>query len=181
MRYLSVIICCCIAVIACQQPGSKKTASAGKDSTYLITGKIDGLDSGWVYLSHRQSGVDTPDSARVVNGSFTFTGRAGVPEFCLLGIPNNGHKEFRLGFFLENGQLNISGKKDSVSDAIITGSPVQDEYKHFIASRKSLDEEGENLEKLYKTVLEKKDKRVIDSLEKIFDVYEKKEKDFVKQ
>jgi peroxiredoxin len=179
MRYLLVTIILCIAVIACQQPGSKKSVSANADSSYTITGKIEGLDSGWVYLMNRQANSETPDSAMVMNGFFTFAGKATVPQFCLLGVPNNGHKEFRLGFFVDNSQIHITGKKDSVSDAIITGSATQDEYKNFIASRKPLSEEEEKLSKLYEMASAKKDTRLTDSLEKVFDVFSKKEKDFI--
>jgi len=180
MRYLLVVIGCCLIVFACQQPGAKKTSGSSKDSSYSITGKIEGLDSGWVYLLHRQSDSETPDSARITNGSFTFSGNSSAPEYCLLGIPNNGQRQFRLSFFVEAGHLTITGKKDSLSDAVITGSATQDELKRFLASHKPLDEESENLNKLYKTMQEKKDKRATDSLEKVFDVFEKKEQDFVK-
>jgi peroxiredoxin len=178
MRYFLISILCYVAMISCQQPGSNKVYAVAKDSVYTITGKIDGIDSGWVYLLHRQSAAEAPDSAQVTNGYFNFRGKATVPEFCLLGITNNGNKEYRLGFFLENGQLHISGKKDSVSNALITGSAVQDEYKSFIASRKPLDEEGDKLETLYES--SKNDKRLTDSLQKIFEIYGQKEKDFVR-
>jgi peroxiredoxin len=179
MRYLLVTFSCCIFIIACQQPGSKKSAAANTDSTYTITGKIDGLDSGWVYLMDRQVNAETPDSAMVISGSFTFKGKAATPQYCYIGIPNNGHKEYRLGFFVDNGQIHIAGKKDSVSDAVITGSATQDEYKSYIASRKPLNDEEENLSKLYEMASAKKDKRLTDSLEKVFDVFAKKDKSFI--
>ncbi len=178
MKYLLITIICCISIVACQQPNSKKSVASNNDSSYTITGKIDGIDSGWVYLMNRQAG-EKPDSAMVSNGTFTFKGKAATPQYCYLGIPNNGNKEYRLGFFIDNGKINITGKKDSVSDALITGSATQDEYKSYIASRKPINEEEEKLSKLYELASAKKDTHLTDSLEKVFDILGKKEKTFI--
>ena len=180
MKYFWITVICCVAMISCKDHSSKNSDTVIKDSTYTITGKIQGVDSGWVYLMHDQSDAHVPDSAKIDSGFFTFKGKADAPEYCLLGIPNNGSREYRLGFFVENGKINISGKKDSVADATIIGSTVQDEYKKYIASRKSLDEEETKLRDLYDIVEAKKDPKLIDSLKKIFELYEKKQKDFIK-
>lgn len=173
--------CICCIGISCNPNAKEKTATTTKtDSVFTITGKITGLDSGWVYLYNRQTDAGAIDSTRISNGLFSFKGKVPAPTLYLLGISNNGHKEYRLGFFVENGQLNISGKKDSIADAIVTGSPTQDEYQKFIASRKPLDDEGTKLEKLYADVQAKKNKWLVDSLEKVFDLYDRKGKDFVK-
>jgi peroxiredoxin len=178
MRYLLVIMVSCLAVIACQQPGAKNQGRGTTDSVYSITGKINGLDSGWIYLMDRELNSN-PDSAQVSGGMFAFKGIAKTPRFCYLGISNNGQKEYHLGFFLDKGQIQISGKKDSISNSIVTGSATQDEYKNFMASRKSLDEEEESLNKLYEMASAKKDKRLTDSLEKVFEVFSKKGNEFV--
>ena len=95
------IICSVVIFLiqGCQSAGSKeKIASA--DSTYTITGKIAGLDTGWIYLFNRQVEPRKFDSVRINHGDFTFTGKADSPQYCLLGIPNAEHeKEYRLGFF----------------------------------------------------------------------------------
>ncbi len=145
-----------------------------KDSTYTITGKLDGLDTGWVYLMNRQAG-EKMDSSKISNGLFSFSGKAPVPAFCYLGIVNQGQKEFRLGFFAENGQISIAGKKDSVADAVVTGSASQQEYKNFIAGRKSIDKKGELLDKLYDSVQQKNNKHMMDSIEKVYENFEKEQ------
>jgi peroxiredoxin len=176
------IICSVVIFLiqGCQSAGSKeKIASA--DSTYTITGKIAGLDTGWIYLFNRQVEPRKFDSVRINHGDFTFTGKADSPQYCLLGIPNAEHeKEYRLGFFVENGHINITGSKDSVEKAVITGSATEDEYKSFLAGRKSLDDEEIGLEKLYDSVEKKDDKMMLDSLQKIFKLHSIKEKDYVK-
>src|ERR1700733_8553053 len=63
--------------------GSEKAADAVSDSTYILTGEIEGLDSGWVYLQHEQTEQGDIDSVRADKSRFVFTGRAAAPEFCL--------------------------------------------------------------------------------------------------
>jgi peroxiredoxin len=179
-NFFTISACIVLLIQGCQSPNSQRVKSAGTDSAFIITGKISGLDSGLVYLFNRQSDADKLDSVLITNGTFSFTGKADSPEFFLLGVPNNGHKEYRLGFFVQNGQINITGRKDSLSDAIITGSAAQDEYKSFLAGQKPLDEEETKLGKLYDSLQSKGDKQGMDSLEKIFDGFSKKEKDYVK-
>ena len=166
----------------CQSPNSQKTI-ATTDSTYTITGKISGLDTGWIYLLNRQSEPQKFDSVRINNGIFTFTGKADSPQFFLLGIPNaeQHDKEYRLGFFVENGHTNIFGKRDSIDKALITGSATQGEYNNFLASRKFLDDEENKLDKVYSSLEAKGDKKGMDSVEKFFQSIEKKEKDFAKE
>src|SRR5580704_17314114 len=147
-NFFTISACIVLLIQGCQSPNSQRVKSAGTDSAFIITGKISGLDSGLVYLFNRQSDADKLDSVLITNGTFSFTGKADSPEFFPLGVPNNGHKEYRLGFFVQNGQINITGRKDSLSDAIITGSAAQDEYKSFLAGQKPLDEEETKLGKL---------------------------------
>ena len=178
MRYLLGIVISCLAVIACQPPGGGKGVASPADSIYTITGKIEGLDSGWIYLMNRQVS-NNPDSAQVSKGMFAFKGVAKTPQFSYLGLAVNGQKEFRLGFFINAGQIHISGKKDSINNAVITGSATEDEYKRYLAGRKTLEEEEEKLNKLYEVASAKKDKRLTDSLEKVFEVFSKKGNEFV--
>lgn len=182
MRHFFTICAVLIFLIqSCQSPNSQQSKHSA-DSTYTITGKIDGLDSGFVYLFNRQSGSEKFDSSRVKNGLFNFTGKADSPQYFLLGIMDKEQhdKEFHLGFFVQNGRISISGKRDSIDKATITGSPAQDEYNSFIASRKFLDDEEKGLEKIYDSLQKKGDKQGMDSLQKIFKLFGQKEKDFLK-
>jgi len=181
VKYFYSLCAILIFLTSCMQPDAKKVHPHTSDSSYTITGRISGVDSGWVYLINRQIENDSPDSAQIKNGLFGFTGKLTAPSFCLLGIVNRGQKEFRLGFFLENGQINITGNKDSLDEALVSGSATQDEYRQFIASRKPLDEEGEKLGRLYESIHAKNDKRLSDSIEKVYGAYDGKVKEFVKQ
>jgi len=176
---------CSLAIMAiesCQSTNSKKIKIAAVDSSYIITGKITGLDSGWAYLYHDQSIPEIIDSAKIDSGFFVFKGKTNVPELYSFLLPMaNGFKLSRFDFFVENGLLSISGTKDSINKAVVSGSSTQEEYKNFMAGRKSLDDEIQKLENLYRVVEAKKDKRLLDSLDKIIDLINRKRKDYVKE
>jgi peroxiredoxin len=174
MKYLSFIIaigCLLVAplpffISGCHAPGSEKSAGPTSDSTYSLTGDVEGLDSGWVYLLHRQSGNDRMDSALIRDGQFVFTGTAKVPEFCNLGAAPNGTREFYCGFFLQNGKLNLIGRKAQLTDAqvFITGSPAEDDYKEFLEGKRKIDSVNNLLQQYYGYARAKKDQHLVDSL-----------------
>src|SRR5450432_3516598 len=66
---------------------------------YRLSGKIKGIDSGWIYVKHRQ--MMRIDSAEIKGGEFTITGESGTPEFCNIGTGSRGKREFYFGFFLQ--------------------------------------------------------------------------------
>jgi thiol-disulfide isomerase/thioredoxin len=133
------------------------------DSSYILTGKVEGLPDGWVWLYHSQTEKDV-DSGRVKNGTFVIKGHSSAPERCLLGIQGKQGKEFRLGFWLQAGEISLTGKKDSIANAVITGSPTQDESLH----------------KAYDQARAKNDKPRMDSLEKVFNDLDQRRRAYVK-
>jgi thiol-disulfide isomerase/thioredoxin len=191
MKYLSFIIVPGLAIIAfgCQSHGSGKSGPGASDSAYTLTGKIEGVDSGWIYLLHRQSeGDNNMDSARINAGKFLFTGRAATPEFCNLGLLQEGGKAFQYGFFLQNGTLNLTGNKDSLYAAqiVTTGSGpfVEDDLKRFETAQKPFDSSNQAINQLYMTAKANHDQAKMDSLQKVFQTLYLKRlqsvKDFVK-
>jgi thiol-disulfide isomerase/thioredoxin len=144
----------------CQSPDAGKSAAA-TDSTYTLTGKIDGIDTGWAYLRHRQSEEKIIDSARIKDGEFVLRGRATAPEFVNIGFLEGGKKEFHAGLFLEHGTLTLGGKKDSLSDEalVITGSQTENEFSQFLQSQKPFDSATHVLGAAYDSAEKKTDKK----------------------
>jgi len=100
-------------------------------NSYTLTGVIEGLDKGWVYLLHGGALTRT-DSARLEKGKFAFSGTIAAPEFCQLScIGPNGMPYHGPAFFLAGGRSVVAGRKDAFSAALISGTPVQDEYRRF--------------------------------------------------
>lgn len=104
--------------------------SCAKKEGYTITGKIAGLDKGTVYLEFADEKGDKKiiDSAEVKDGAFTFTGKTGEPLFHVLKIKG---QEFGTSFLLDNEDIKIEAKKDSIFKAKVTGSTQNDLYKSY--------------------------------------------------
>ncbi|HEX5026902.1 MAG TPA: TlpA disulfide reductase family protein [Agriterribacter sp.] len=150
MHKLIIVLMFAAMLSSCGDNG--KSANGGKigaESAYSLVGKIEGLDSGWVYLHHAEKKQEVPDSAKIVNGSFEFNGDAENPEFALLGFDQGGQKKFPLGFFLEAGKISLKGTKDSLFNAIIDGSESQDEFMKFNELRKPIEEKQKQLYQQY--------------------------------
>jgi hypothetical protein len=98
---------------------------------YTLNGKIKGVDTGWAFIRHRQTGKT--DSGRIQNGSFTIAGAATNPEFCSFGLTINGVKDYYLSLFLQSGRFGMRAAKDSLNDISIlfTGSRVEKEFQQF--------------------------------------------------
>jgi peroxiredoxin len=114
---------------------------AQADNNYTLTGTIDGLDKGWIYMSHLGATPKT-DTTRVQNGHFSFAGMSTEPELCAITIQGPaGEKHNGPYFFLTSGNLTLSGKKDAFSSAVISGTSLQDEYRQLDASEAALKED----------------------------------------
>src|SRR5712671_1890612 len=109
---------------ACHSNDTAVTQPEKKDSSYAIIGKVTGQDSGIIYLIHRQTGKT--DSALLDHGFFKFSGKADTAEFCRISLDDH-----QKSFFLENGKISMLITKDSVKQAQITGTRVQDEFNYF--------------------------------------------------
>jgi peroxiredoxin len=163
---------------ACHGDEVQNTLVVKTDSAYDIIGKVTGLDSGVVYINHRQSEIK--DSAVLDHGYFKFHGRSDSAQFCLLTL-NNKSK----AFFLENGKISMLIKKDSVRYALISGTKTQDEFNYFEDQlSKPINDKMAVLDKAYDSASAAKNAKAVDSLEKSYDVLDREQKslvtDFVK-
>jgi peroxiredoxin len=176
-RFICGIICSAIFFAACHSSESAREPHVQKFDSFAIIGKITGQDSGTVYIQHRESASEKTDSAQLDHGYFTFKGVADGAEYCLLGIAENGEPRYRKGFFLENGKISMLIKKDSLADALISGTPVQDEFNNYESMVKGkIGARSADLDKKYKDAALKKDKSAMDSLDKEYDVLDNEQK-----
>jgi peroxiredoxin len=93
---------------------------------YVINGKIEGAGGMTFILQKNIAGkIQNLDTAIAVNGTFKMTGGSvEYPEMAGLAVPG---KTGKLNFYLENHEINITGKIDSLGFAKVTGSKTQDE------------------------------------------------------
>ena len=175
MKTLAALLICTavLFVSACHINDSSVIQQEKKDSAYAIIGKVTGQDSGVIYLIHRQTGKT--DSAFLEHGFFKFSGRADTAEFCRLSL--NDHQK---SFFLENGKISILITKDSMKQAQITGTKLQDEFNYFQNQlSRPLTDKMTELENAYDAANKKKDQKAIDSLDKAFETLDNEQKQLV--
>jgi peroxiredoxin len=132
---------------------------------YNITGKIDGADSVTFVLQKRVDGKTVKvDSAMVLKGEFVIKGGAfDFPE--RVSLMAKGRRA-GIAFYLENADIVITGKLDSLYLAKITGSKTQDEYAAYQESLKPINEKNKALSAEYKAASDANDKTKMAELEK---------------
>jgi peroxiredoxin len=160
-------------LVACQGNDSTKSQTEKKDSSYAIIGKVTGLNSGTIFLNHRQSGIT--DSAALDHGYFTFKGKADTAEMCTITLENHSKR-----FFLENGKISMLIKKDSLPYALISGTQTQEEYNYFQNQlSKTVTDQMSIVDKAYDSANSRKDKKTMDSLDKLYDGLDLEQKQLV--
>jgi len=100
--------------------------SCTTEPRYTITGTLEGDADGKILLEKREDGEwIIKDSADLVDGSFILNGMVEFPEMWYLSMER---KRGKLGLFLENSELTVTGHTDTLYRAEISGSATQDEY-----------------------------------------------------
>jgi peroxiredoxin len=140
-------------------------AACSKEPRYVINGRIEGADSVTFLLQKREEGrMVTIDSAMALKGSFKMKGGAvRYPEMVLLTAAET---RLRTSFYLENSEITITGKLDSLYAAEITGSKSHDEYKGLVESSKVLNDRYTSLYNEYQIASQKGDTASASRLEK---------------
>lgn len=105
----------------------EKTAQAAADS-YLINATVTGFPEGTIVdLLNGQNGQ--PElSSTVVNGKFSFGGKLAFPDFKLISF-NKAAPYITL--FLDNSTVTITAQKDALEQAVVKGSPTNDDFNVF--------------------------------------------------
>lgn len=175
MKNLLLPFFCCslYLLIACNGHETPNQQTEKSDSSYAIIGKVTGQDSGLIYLIHRQSGKT--DSTTLDHGFFKFNGKADTAELCRISL-NDQMKSF----FLENGKISMLIKKDSVRNAIISGTKTQDDYNYFQNHiTKDLTDRMAQVDKAYDVANNSKNMKARDSLEKLYEALDLEQKQLV--
>lgn len=152
MKKISYLLLLALAVSCKSEPG------------FVIKGEIEGADSTTFHLLKREAGKTVViDSAFSKEGSFKLEGVMEYPDMVQLVAINTPN---RTSFYLENSEITITGKLDSLFDATITGSKTQDEYQGFVNSNKELTDRYSALYTEYQLARQANDEAKIAELEK---------------
>lgn len=102
-----------------------------KEEGFTITGTIAGLDKGTVYLENtdEKGNKKIADSAQInKEGTFTFTGKVSEPLLYTIKLKGEEYGAF---FLLDNENIKVEAKKDSIFKAKVSGAVQNDIYKSF--------------------------------------------------
>lgn len=163
MKKLSVLLIAAVAFTACQ----RDTGSQG----FKISGTIDGMDSGKVYLVHVENDSVITDSASVLAGKYAFEGK--VPEtmlyFLNTGAAKNSEDELRL--MLDNSVVTIKSKINELEKSEVSGSKSHAEFMKYKESRKADEMAMNALYEEYDALTEEQqnDSKITDALDKRYD------------
>lgn len=149
--------------------------------SYKVNVKLDSAE-GEAYLSQRIKGEWVKlDSAMIENGVCKFKGAVKNPDVFYLSV---GKRKDKLLFFIENSVISITGKIDSLTDAKVSGSKINDEYLNLQDKLDSLDRQGMALFNQSKDVEKTGDKVKADSLmtlaENVFNSIDEQQKTYIK-
>jgi peroxiredoxin len=112
------------------------------DSSYTLTGTIEGCDKCMVYLVH-EAATPYKDSIRIAKGHFQFRGRIEGAEFCRLDIVGaTGDVVYGPAFFLEGGVFTVKGKASDLRSAEVRGGPMESDFQKYIAAEKTMGDEA---------------------------------------
>lgn len=113
------------------------SCNQNKEEGYIISGKIENLQDGHIYLMERVNKVYYVNSeTTIVNGEFTFEGSVVEPGPMFLAVEDST-RFFQ--FFIENKKMKIYGNKDVPQDITIKGSKLNDLYLSYRRDLMSLE------------------------------------------
>jgi peroxiredoxin len=122
-------------------------AACSSEPHFVVKANIEGSDSLTFVLQKREAGkVVSIDTAISKNGVFKMEGKIDYPQQVMLIALNNRN---RTSFYLENAEITITGKLDSLTTAKITGSKSQDDYKSYLDLNKPLADKYQTLVSTY--------------------------------
>lgn len=141
MRKFLAILVLAIAVISCKMAKEE----------FSIKGSIAGVETGKVYLQKMVADkAETIDTADIVAGKFTFSGKMPVPDFRFLRLND---QDYFAQFFLENANITVTANKDSLRSTKITGSHSQDDFQIYADEMARLQKEVKGLHDKYQAAM----------------------------
>lgn len=109
-----------------KQPAATSIKPAGG---FLIKGQINGFPDGTtVALLNGQTGVPESET-KISNGAFAFTGKLASPDFKVILFEK---KPPYIALFLDNSTVTVTGTKDSLDYAVVSGSPSHADYTKLL-------------------------------------------------
>lgn len=157
------------------------TMAQGK---FTINGELaDHKTSKMIYLNYVDDSKPVLDSAKVVEGKFTFTRTITSIQMATLTAATDDNSNDILSINLEPKVMKVVSATAFIKDAVIHGSPINDEYQLYIELCKPFNAKGDALmsDWLGRTQAEKLDTAVVNSFRARQAEIEKEVKIFTRQ
>jgi thiol-disulfide isomerase/thioredoxin len=139
--------------------------SRSQDSSFTVTGQLEKIKDGIIFLNMYEGSETVKDSAVITNGNFKFTGHTSSPSFAVLTTPAKPNDYFT--FYVEPVTMSISGRGDSLKLLTVKGSPINDDNKLLKERMKYITKWEDENSKIYEQAYKEKNKKVMDSLDEV--------------
>jgi len=181
MKKMSVLIAVGIAasLYSCKTNNKDAKAFSG-DSTFTLTGKITGTDSGEMVLFKMldEKQVDTLYADK--NGNFSTKGVVKEPKMALLFLPKStAVPNVPLSFFVEPGSTAIEGKKAAFDKATVKGGASNDDLKEVETILHSFDDSAKALQADAQKAYMQKNEAAMPALQQRAEAIQKAQKDTI--
>ena len=155
--------------------------------SYTLTGKIGLINApATIYLQHQSESKVITDTAKIVNGGFTFKGKIDDPVPARLILDHDGtgiqkQQPDLLNIYIEAGNINFQSK-DSITNATISGSKINTQNQQLLKTLKpvSLKEQALYAEYLAASNEQRQSKEFMATIEKKDDAIEAEKSQLLK-
>lgn len=131
---------CLILATGLAHPQSAKAQQAKA----RVTGHITGLEDGVIHFNYTADGEHQSDSVVTKDGRFVWEADIAEPQKMYIMFPNR-----YFDFFVEPGDMEITGSADALHALKVSGSALQDEADAFERSLKDLTDREQPLYQQY--------------------------------
>lgn len=171
MKKIISVLFALFVLFGCKE--NKKTTE--QEEGYTITGKIEGAAEKPVILQRIENGeYVTVDSMLCdQNGQFSFEGKVETPEMFYMKVGDK--KSFR--FFVENTPITIKANIDTLDNAQITGSEVQDKYFGYLEQKEKFTKQQNELYKQYQEAEQENNEEKMEQIVEQYDSLENVQKE----
>lgn len=145
-----------------------------QEDVYSLRGKVGNVkENTKVFLRYRQGGNIQIDSTYVKNSQFEFKGNAPEPFKAYVSIDSEssdpGKNPDLLEFYVEKGEI-LLNSADSIKNAVISNSPLNDDVKKWMEVSKPIEDAKADLRNLYLAASEE-EKKSDEFMEKYYAKY----------
>ena len=172
-----------LIIVSCAYSCKNNKSEIDKNQSYIINGVVKDVQNGELYIQVLNTAEPKPDTIKILNGKFNYTGKSIAPELAIIVLAASDKKingKNIVMFFNEPGStINITIDSAAKEKFDITGSKTNDEFKQFKANNLERIEEKEK--KAFENVnpMNISNPKTMDSLMKLAQDIQQEKKDAI--